>query len=293
MSVSAAARTADHAIDVEDVTYRHHDGKPLLARIFKPKGAGPFPMMIDIHGGAWCNGDRTNDTQICEALAKSGIVVAALDFRMPPDGGYPASMQDINYAVRWLKANAKTFGGRPGKVGAVGISSGGHQAMLAAMRPEDARYKALPYENPADAGIACVVMCWPVVDPLGRYRVAKEAVAKGGKYPEQFDRVLPLHDLYWGSEAAMDEGAPSSILDRGEKVAMPPVLYVQGASDQVHPQAHFQRFVETYRKKGGSVDVALYEGEIDGFVVRNTKNPAHAADAMARMIAFLHRHLAA
>ena len=136
----AHSGTGTYAFDVEDVEYLRHGDKPLLARLFKPKGAGPFPLMIDLHGGAWCNGDRLNDTPINEALARSGIVVAALDFRMPPQAAYPASMADINYGVRWLKSQASALKGRPGRVGVIGISSGGHQGMLAAMRPNDPRY---------------------------------------------------------------------------------------------------------------------------------------------------------
>src|SRR6185295_42801 len=90
-------------IDVEDIEYLRHGDKPLLARLFKPKGAGPFPLVIDLHGGAWCVGDRLRDTPINEPLARSGVVVAALDFRMPPDASYPGSFVDINYAIRWFK----------------------------------------------------------------------------------------------------------------------------------------------------------------------------------------------
>ena len=74
------ART-ECTFDVEDVEYARHGGKPLLLRLFKPKGAGPFPLMIDLHGGAWCNQDRTSDALFNETLARSGVVVAALDFR--------------------------------------------------------------------------------------------------------------------------------------------------------------------------------------------------------------------
>ena len=73
-----------YEIDVEDVAYLRHGDSELLARIYRPRGTGPFPMMIDLHGGAWCNGDRHNDKLLCEALARSGVVVAALDFRQPP-----------------------------------------------------------------------------------------------------------------------------------------------------------------------------------------------------------------
>ena len=79
-----------HQIDVEDVEYLRHGSKPLLARLFKPRGAGPFPALVDVHGGAWNLSDRLADTIINEALARSGVVVAALDFRMPPEASYPA-----------------------------------------------------------------------------------------------------------------------------------------------------------------------------------------------------------
>ena len=137
------AASPSYDIEVEDVTYVRHGDKAYLARLYKPKGAGPFPVIVDLHGGAWCNQDRTNDKVICEALARSGVLVAALDFRMPPDAGYPASLADINYAVRWVRANAAKLKARPDKIGYIGISSGGHQAMLAAMRPKDGRYGAV------------------------------------------------------------------------------------------------------------------------------------------------------
>jgi acetyl esterase/lipase len=164
-------------IDVEDVEYLRHGDKPLLARIFRPRGNGPFPLIVDLHGGAWCVSNRESDTIINEALAKSGVVVAALDFRMPPDASYPGSMADINYAIRWLKTRATSLGSRPDLVGVLGVSSGAHQAMLGAMRPADARYAAiqLPASSPAvDATVRCVVLCWPVIDPLGRFHYAKK-----------------------------------------------------------------------------------------------------------------------
>ena len=231
------ARTA-YSFSVEDVEYLSHDGNPLLLRLFKPKGAGPFPLMIDLHGGAWCSQDRTSDATFNEALAKSGVVVAALDFRMPPAAAYPASLADINYATRWLKARARELGARPDRVGMIGISSGGHLAMLAAMRPRDTRYAAIPFAGDAglDATVAAVVMVWPVIDPLRRFHHAKRLQAAGGTYPEQIDRVIPAHIKFWATEEAMEEGNPVGILDRGEAVAMPPVLYVQGALDIVHPK---------------------------------------------------------
>src|SRR5215510_12571036 len=250
-----------YEIDVEDVEYLCHGNQPLLARLFKPRGRGPFPLIVELHGGAWCHGDRLNDTIINEPLARSGVVVAALDFRMPPAAGYPASLADINYAIRWLKSRAAELKVRADRVGMIGISSGGHQAMLAAMRPSDARYSAIPLAGSGgvDASVAAAVLVWPVIDPLRRFHHAKRLQAAGGKYPEQIDRVIPSHIKFWGSEEAMEEGNPVGILDRGEAVAMPPVLYVQGASDIVHPKVDLERFVASYRRRGGEVELALYE----------------------------------
>lgn len=294
-AISAAARPVRskpaHEFTVEDIEYLSHGGSPLLLRLFQPKGTGPFPLMIDIHGGAWCGQDRTSDLLFNEALARSGVVVAALDFRMPPVAGYPASLADINYATRWLKARAGGLKARADRIGMIGISSGGHQAMLAAMRPRDQRYAAIPLAGHAgvDAKVAAVVLIWPVIDPLRRFHHARRLQAAGGKYPEQIDRVIPLHTKFWGTEEAMEEGNPVGILDRGEAVEMPPVLYVQGAGDVVHPRADLERFVERYGKRGGEVDLALYEGEAEGFI----RNPASKAAplAMQRIVDFVHARL--
>jgi acetyl esterase/lipase len=285
-------------LDVEDVEYVRHGTKPLLARLFRPRATGPFPtgpfpLMVELHGGAWCRGDRLSDTVINEPLARSGVVVAALDFRMPPEAPYPASLADINYAIRWLKTRATGFGSRPDLVGVLGTSSGAHQAMLAAMRPRDPRYAALPLPAGAaavDARVRCVVMCWPVIDPLARYRYAKRLKEGGGAYPEVVDRVLPCHDQYWQTDEAMTEGNPVLALERGEGVELPPVLYLQGTHDVAHPRPDLDRFVMHYRKAGGHVELELYDGATEGFITRNPTSPA-AGQAIEKMIEFVHKQI--
>lgn len=288
----AAEATRTYEFDVADVEYIRHGDKPYLARVFRPKGAGPFPVMIDLHGGAWCNQDRTTNTELSEAMAHSGIVVVALDWRMPPDAPYPAAQADINYGVRWAKAKAAGWNGRSDKVGIVGISSGGHQAMLAAMRPADERYAGIssPDVKGKDARIACVVLCWPVIDAVGRYRYAKEWVARGG-HPAQLASVIPSHDKFWGSEAAMIEAGPPQMLERGEKIEMPPVLYLQGDADLMHPRAQLDTFVRLYRNRGGQLDLQLYPGEEAGFITREAKSPAHKTDGTARIVEFVLKNL--
>ena len=239
-------------VDVRDVEYQSLGGKPWLARIYQPKGSGPFPTIVDVHGGAWHNGDRTNNVGIDEALAAKGILVAALDFRQPPEAGYPASICDVNLAIRWLKAHAAEFNGTT-TVGAFGNSSGGHQVVLVALRPRHASYSALPLPNhpEIDASLAYVIAGWPVIDPLYRFHFAKE-----------FNRQehIKAHIDYWRTEEAMAEGSPQTIVEQDKQVDLPPILMLLKANDRNHPLEMQERFIASYRKRGGAIEVHTFDG---------------------------------
>src|SRR5438128_10705719 len=143
----AISTQTTYEVDIEDVEYLRHGDQPLLARLFKPRGSGPFPIMVELHGGAWVRGDRLNGNASNEALAKHGVIVAALDFRVPPVAPYPASLADIHYGIRWCKTQAAAWNGRTDWLGAMGTSSGVHLALLLGMLTPEPRYAAPP--NPA------------------------------------------------------------------------------------------------------------------------------------------------
>lgn len=283
------AQRVSYDIDVSDVEYIKHNGKPYLARVYKPKGKGPFPLMIDIHGGAWVNKDRIADEGTDTPVAKTGVVVASLDFRMPADGAgcaYPASLQDINYAVRWFKANAAQFNADPARVAILGVSSGGHQAMLTAMRPDD--FADIPGPAGVDASVQCAVMCWPVIDPLGRYEYAQGLL--GGQHDKQAKNWIDSHNRFWGTTELMAKANPTRLLERGEKALTPPVVYLQGTADLAHPAPNRDRFIAEYRKAGGKVDLHLFEGVGEAFITNDPNSP-QAKSAVEKMIEFLHREL--
>ena len=107
----------------EDLEYGRVDGTPLIARLYRPRGAAGFASMVNVHGGAWVANDRLQMAVINEAVAASGTAVLALDFRMPPVAAYPASIADINLGIRWLKANIEKFGGSARRIGGIAGSS--------------------------------------------------------------------------------------------------------------------------------------------------------------------------
>src|SRR5262245_9007518 len=127
-----AGRFAITATDVE--FRRNRAGRQLMARVYQPAGAGPFPTVLDLHGGAWNTKDRHAEEPMDRALAESGLLVVAIDMTLAPEAPYPASVQDANYGVRWLKWKARGWNGDPSAIGVYASSSGGHVAELLAMR---------------------------------------------------------------------------------------------------------------------------------------------------------------
>jgi len=265
---------ADYEIEARDIEYQRGPEGPLLARLYRPRGAGPFPAVIDVHGGAWASGDRLNNAPLDEALARSGIVVLAIDFRMPPASRYPASMADVNLGTRWLKAHAEEFGSRPELVGGLGTSSGAHQLLLSILKPRDPRYAALPLAAAYDASVPYLVLCWPIADPLARYRMVKQ---------KDNARLVEAHDAYWSSEEEMEEGNPQLILERGEAGTLPPALLVQGTADDNVTPDMADRFVSGYRARGGQIRLEKFAGQPHTFIIRDPQaEPSQRATAMIR-----------
>ena len=240
----AASAMASVTYDVEAVerAYRSGDGEDWPVRIYQPQGDGPFPVLIDVHGGAWTRGNYLNNENIDRALAATGMLVMALEFRQSPRHRYPAQVEDVNYGTRWAKTHAAEFNGDPGNVGGLGTSSGGHSMMLSALRYGDPRYAAetVPGGEDKTAELRYAITGWPVLDSHARYIYAKEA---------GLARLMEPSESYFPDEAAMIEGSPQQSLERGEHGDLPPLLILQGLADDNVPLKISERFVETYHER--------------------------------------------
>jgi acetyl esterase/lipase len=236
-----------------DTEYRRLPTRTLMARVYQPQGAGPFPVLLDLHGGAWNNQDRTANAMMDEALAISGILVVAIDLTRAPEAPYPASIQDANYGVRWLKQRAREWNGDPTTIGALGSSSGGHEIELCAMRPHDPYYcvHKLAEAPDLDATLNYVATRSPVSDPYARYLNA-----------EKLGRAEMVQNSknYFNPWDAIHDGNPQEILDRGEKVTLVPLLIMQGELDDNVRPAVQEKFVGSYRAAGGECQYELFAG---------------------------------
>jgi acetyl esterase/lipase len=273
---------ATFEVAVSEVEFRRNAaGRMLMARIYQPKGTGPFPTILDLHGGAWNAKDRKAEEPMDRALAASGVLVVAIDLTLAPEAPYPACVQDANYGVRWLKANAAKWKGDGSRIGIYGSSSGGHVAELLAMRPRDKRYGVIPLpEAPnVDATVAFVAMRSPISDPFARYQNAERL---------KRDAMMKNHTIFFNPWEAIHEGNPQEILDRHEAIALTPMLIMQGAlDDNVLPPVQ-ERFAKAYKAAGGDVEFHVFEDSEHEWVAK----PGPQTDRARAMVkAFIARAL--
>ncbi len=269
-------------IKVSEVELRRNPaGRMLMARIYQPTGAGPFPTVLDLHGGAWNAKNRQAEEPMDRALAASGVLVVAIDLTLAPEAPYPACVQDANYGVRWLKWKAASWNGDPSKIGIYASSSGGHVAVLLGMRPRDARYNAIPLpEAPKlDATVAYAAMRSPISDPHARFEHAKKM---------KRDAMIANHTTFFKPWETIYEANPQQILERHEKVTLVPLLIMQGALDDNVLPAVQEKFAATYKAAGGDCEYHLFEDSEHEWVAR----PGPQTDRAREMVkAFIARQL--
>ena len=260
---------ARHAVQRQmDVVYGEVDGETLLLDIAGPAvDTGPHPAVILIHGGGLTMGGRYFMTDFVQPLNEAGYVTFNITYRLFGSDGrnpWPAQLDDVQRAVRWVRANAATYGVDPERVCALGHSSGGHLAALLGTR--ETRDNA----DPTLASYSSRVTC--VVDLAGETDLAMEGSAM------YFTEILggtpdEVPDVY-------RDASPLVHVDE----ATAPFLILQGANDEAVPIAQSRQMAEALHDAG----VEVIYGEFPG--------QGHLATADWRLVgpftlAFLARHL--
>ena len=194
------------------------------------------PVLVQVHGGAWVMGEKTNQAlPLLSHLAQRSWVCVAITYRLSPKAAWPDLIVDVLKAVAWTKANIERFGGDPGFVAITGGSAGGHLAALAALAAGDPAFQ--PGFESADTSVNAAVPLYGVYDWLNRHhashdailpwveqRVIKQSVADAR---EVFDRASPL----------------SRVHD-----AAPPFFVIHGSNDSLVPVEQARSFADEMRK---------------------------------------------
>lgn len=219
--------------------YARVDGKPLALDLMLPRGNGPHPVVLLIHGGGWIAGKRGEMHHEGLMLVEQGIAAALVDYRLARGRktNFPAAVHDLRCAVRYLRKRSGDFGLDPRRVLAMGPSSGGHLAALlaAASDHEELDDKACPHREQPATVMGAVLFSAPLdLRPFMGPRVPDLII-------ETFLGVSPLDRP---DRAAL--ASPVTHLDADD----PPFLVVHGADDPLVPLDLSRRFVWTLNKLG-------------------------------------------
>jgi acetyl esterase/lipase len=265
-------------IRTQDIAYRRWGDFSWLVRVYQPEGNGPFPALIDVHGGQWVMGDRMQNEHVSRWLAARGIVVFAVDFRLGFENPYPAQVVDVNYATRWIKLHASEFNAQPQQVGGLGSSSGGNTLLLSCMRWGDARFGCIPLRGGEhlNASVSYAICLWPVLDPYDRYLFAERT----GR-----DDIVHNSQTYFQASSTMRDASVPGLLRRELDLDLPPILLIQGKADKNLPWQTSERFAAEYRGAGGSCELTLFEGAAHGFMRDPSPDTDRAFGLISQFIA--------
>ena len=269
---------AKFELKVSEVPFRKNAaGRQLMARIYQPVGAGPFPVVLDLHGGAWQRKDRKAEEPMDRAIAASGVLVVAIDMTLSKEAPYPACIQDASYGIRWLKTKAAEWKGDAATLGLYGSSSGGHVAEMLMLRPNDARYNSIPLEGAkVDTSVLYVATRSPISDTFARY---EQAVRKPNENLQKASKT------FFNPWETIHEGNPIEIIERKENIGKRPLLIMQGAlDDNVLPAAQ-ERFVKTFKAAGGDVTFKIFENSVHEWVAEPGPQTTAAQEMVKQFIA--------
>lgn len=227
--------TLEHLCRIsDDIVYSNIGGKPLTMRVIYPwqndKNADRrYPLILFIQGSGWTYPKINSEIPQLSWYARHGYVVATVTHRNCLDGfPFPAFLQDVKCALRYLRANADEFSIDTERVVAYGTSSGGNTALLLGMTGDDPRYKTDEYADESDS-VSAVVECFGPTDMFDMY----DFNLKNGGDPEF------MHSLVGGG--IDDEDARSNAHDMSplhiarEGVSYPPMLLLHGNADHIVP----------------------------------------------------------
>jgi acetyl esterase/lipase len=220
----------------------------------KSKSVSPMPVVVYIHGGAWRSGSKDGYLPILIKLAQHGYCVVSIQYRLSQEAVFPASIQDCKCAVRWLRAHASQYNIDPKRIGAIGLSAGGH---LVALLGTSAGVPALEgsggYGNYSSSVGAVVDWAGPT-----DFLKVPESFAKQGlptEYPDYYTEFLGGEVADKRALAVM--ASPVTFVSRNN----PPFLILYADHDVTVPIQQDQLLLDALRKAGVEATAYTFKGE--------------------------------
>jgi acetyl esterase/lipase len=195
--------------------------------LYFPDAGGPWPVLVYVHGGAWMHGDKSEAAMFARGMTEQGYLVVSVNYRLYPAGRYPAMIEDVKCAVRSLRANAGEYNLDPNRIGAVGVSAGGHLVALLGASDASAGWDVGEYTDQSSQVQAVVAMA-PVTDLTRRFPNADIELMRQVGFGE--DNIVQASPI---THVTADD---------------PPFLLIHGDRDELVPvdqsQLMYERLVE-------------------------------------------------
>lgn len=250
-------------MQLTDLEYGNAGGESLKLDAAIPDAAGPFPTVILVHGGGWTGGDKSGGptkgymAPMHEPLEQAGYAWFSINYRLAPKHPYPADIEDLETAIRWVKANAAKYHLDPRRIALSGESAGGHLVELAAVRATDATRVAavVPFYGRGD-----------LIDDLKPGAELRTNLAQlfGRK---TFDDV---------AEKLMREASPLLQIKPG----LPPFLLVHGTADKSVPYQQSVEWQARMKALGMTCDLITIKDGAHGMINWDGVAPTYKQDVI-------------
>jgi len=225
-----------------DIVYATAGGTNQTLDAFVPEGEGTFLTCILVHGGGWMRGDKTNNfKELFAPLSQAGFTWFTINYRLAPQHRFPACIEDVEAAIRWVKAHAADYKADPKRIALIGESAGGHLVSLAGVRAQ------------ADTRVAAVVPFYAPHDLESRIRQSQTL----SPTMSALFGLTELNDAAW---KAMRDASPINQIRGG----LPPYLLIHGTKDDKVPFEQSLRFQEKMKAAGNVCDLVTIEGGAHG-----------------------------
>jgi acetyl esterase/lipase len=248
-----------------DITYATVDGEELKLNLSVPRDAkGPLPCVVVIHGGGWAAGNRKGHDNLTWEFASRGYVSATVSYRFAPKYPFPAQIQDVKAAVRFLRANADKYHIDAARVGAIGFSAGAHLSMMLGVMDKEDGYDDVGEHRDQPSKVQAVVSFFGPTDLLAPYPEATQPILKkflGGPVEEKRDLAR--------------RASPITYVNPGDA----PMLLFQGTKDPLVPHDQAVRMADALTKAAVPGRVELLLGANHGWAgaeIQRTSVATHA-----------------
>ena len=225
-------------------------------------GNGPFPLVICVHGGAWQFGKRTAHHRTIRLLARHSYVAASVQYRLTPKYRFPAQIEDVKCAVRFLRANAKKYKIDPHRVGALGDSAGGHLVLLLGLMDQKDGMEGEGGSAGQSSKVQAVVNYYGPTD-LSTWSASKtgDTMLERGTGKDGDTLLSDLVGTADRKDPRMKAASPITYIDGKDA----PVLTFQGTADQLVLPQQAKLLHAALKKAGVAERLELLEGAGHGW----------------------------